>query len=115
MILACQEQNCDSGGGFRGKVESQDPTSRDCEFWSSTRTTIMNFQDFNFATFSLLILINSSSWSAMLEVSWSKIIEKQVDVCKKCLPQDRPQFDGLEVVLLSIRQRSKKLHFSCVF
>ena len=74
----------------------------------------MNFQDFNFAVFSLLILTNSSSWSAILEVAWSKIIEKQVDVCKKCLPQDRPQFDGLEVVLLSIRQRSKKLHVSCV-
>jgi len=74
----------------------------------------MNFQDFNFALFSLLILINSSSWSAMLEVSWSKIIEKQVDVYKKCLPQDRPQFDGLEVDVLSIRQRSKKLHVSCV-
>ena len=109
-----QEQNFDSGGGFKGKVESQDPTSRDCEFWSSTRTKIMNFQDFNFAWCSLLILKSSSSLSTILEVSWSKIIEKQIDVCKKCLPQDRPQFDGLEVDLLPIRQRSKKLYLSCV-
>ena len=75
----------------------------------------MNFQDFIFALFSLLILNKSSSRSAILEVSWSKFIEKQLDVCKKCLPQDRPQFDGLEVDLLSIRQRSKKLYFSCGF
>ena len=75
----------------------------------------MNCQDFNFALFPLLILTNSSSWSAILEVSWSKIIEKQVDVCKKCLPQDRPQFDGLEVDFVSIRQRSKKLYFFVVF
>ena len=89
MILVCQEQNCDSGVGFKGKVESQDPTSRDCEFRSSTRTKIMNFHDFNFALFSLLILKMSSSWSAILEVSWSKIIEKTVRRVQK-VPPPRP-------------------------
>ena len=44
MVLVFGEQNCDSRGGFKAKVNIEDATSRGDTFRGSTSTKIMKFR-----------------------------------------------------------------------
>ena len=72
------------------------------------------FHGFKNALFSSRMLKISSSWRVILEASWSKIIKKPIEVCKKCVPQDRPKFDGLKVPVEGFKEAMLRCQFSFI-